>query len=83
MKTLGGLWVNLGVLGDEKNKIKAKKARLTTENTKKKRRTQRMVLLKVLGGLCVNLGVLGVEKDKIKAKKARLTTESTKKTRRT
>jgi hypothetical protein len=62
---------------------KAKKARLTTENTKKAGRTQRMVLLKTLGGLWVNLGVLGGEKDKIKAKKARLTTENTKKTRRT
>jgi hypothetical protein len=62
LKTLGGLCVNLGVLGGEKDKVKAKKARLTTENTKKTRRIQRMVLLKTLGGLCVKLGVLGGEK---------------------
>jgi hypothetical protein len=71
------------VLGGEKDKNNAKKARLTTESTKKARRIQRTVLLKTLGGLFVNLGVLGGKKDKIKAKKARLTTESTKKTRRT
>jgi hypothetical protein len=62
LKTLGGLCVKLGVLGGKKDKIKAKKARLTTENTKKAGRTQRTVLLKTLGGLCVNLGVLGGEK---------------------
>jgi hypothetical protein len=39
LKTLGGLFVNLGVLGGKKDKIKAKKARLTTESTKKTRRT--------------------------------------------
>jgi hypothetical protein len=39
LKTLGGLCVNLGVLGGEKDKVKAKKARLTTESTKKTRRT--------------------------------------------
>jgi hypothetical protein len=44
LKTLGGLCVNLGVLGGKKDKIKAKKARLSRENTKKARRTRRMVV---------------------------------------